>query len=215
MVIRISIGDTIASLIEMITAICSLANSAVTILIKITTFPCCIAAVCEAEGVFIGSGIEIKRSAKEMPGRIGKEELLGGGGIASDLEVNTADPIGGQHDRVVDRAGLIGMLEGHLIGVAAQLVKLVRSYFLVADIDAGAEAGEVYIDPVRILGDRIEIAAVPDDRGVDWIIERIGKSRFIEGLVLVGRKVYLEVSSSFGGIDAVAGKTKKDQGEKN
>ena len=149
------------------------------------------------EGVFIGGSVEIKGAAKEMAGRVGDEELCGCRRIAANFKKDAAYAIWRLYDGIFNRAGLVGMFEGHLIGVVLQLVKAVWSYLFVADVDAGAEPGEVDIDPVWIFGDGVEIAAVPDDVSINGIFEGIGKVRAVEGLVLMRREVDFKITSPF------------------
>ena len=115
-----------------------------------------------------------------MAGGIRQEELLGGSGIAADVKKDTADAIGVVDDGLVDRAGFNGVLKGHFEGVVDELVKFVWPYLLIADIDAGVEAGEIHIDPIRIFGDRIEKAAVLDDLRVNGIFEAERIVRLVE-----------------------------------
>jgi hypothetical protein len=113
------------------------------------------------------------------------------------------------------------MLEGHFEGVFAELVETVAgpamaglgSYCLVADIDAGSEAGEIDVYPVGVLGQGIEVAAVPYYVGIDGVFEGIGETGLIECLILVLGEVDLEIASSFGGIYAIAGQ-EEDQEQK-
>ena len=149
------------------------------------------------QGVFVGGSVEIEGAAEEMAGRVGDEELCGCRGIAAYFKEDAADAVGCLYDGILDGAGLVGMFEGHLVGVVLQLVKIVFSYLFVADVDAGAEPGEVDIDPVWIFGDSVEIAAVPYDVGIDGIFEGIGKVGAVEGLVLMRRKVDLKITPPF------------------
>ena len=106
------------------------------------------------------------------------------------------------------------MLKGHFIGVVTQLVKGIDSSFaawdnaniLIADVDAGAETGKVDVDPVRVLGEGVEEAAVSYYIGIYRIFKTIGKASLIKGLILMSRKVYFEITPSFGGEHAIAGK---------
>jgi len=108
------------------------------------------------------------------------------------------------------------VFEGHFIRVIPEFVKAVPSYLLIADIDAGAKPGEIDIYPVGVFGYGIEVTAVPDDVGIYGVFESIREVRTIEGLVLVRRKIYFEISSSFGRIDVIAGvQGKNDQEQDN
>jgi len=89
---------------------------------------------------------------------------------------------------------------------------LVRgTYCFVADIDAGAEPGEVDIYPPGIGRYGIEIGAVLHYVGIDGIFEGIGIAGSVECLVFVRWEVDLEIAAPFGGVDGVAG---TDKGQK-
>jgi hypothetical protein len=103
------------------------------------------------------------------------------------------------------------MFKGHFERIVAQPFELVRPYSLVADIYTPVEPGEVDVDPIGILGHRIEKAAVPYDVGIHGIFERIRKTRLVKGLIFMPGEIYLEIAPPFGGVDAVAGKKKKTQ----
>jgi hypothetical protein len=163
-----------------------------------------------AQGVFIGGGIEIKGSAEKMLRGIGEEELVGGSGIAANVEVDAANAVGGLDHRLIDGACLIGMFEGHFESVFPQLIEFVWSYGFVADINTCSEPGEIDVDPIGILGHCIEKAAVPDDIRIHRIFERIWKSRLIKGLILMAGEIYFEIAPSFGSINAVTGNKKKE-----
>ncbi len=147
--------------------------------------------------VFIWGGVEIKGAAEKMVRRVGDEELCGCRRITAYFKEDAAYAVGRPYDGIFDGAGLIGMFEGHLIGVVLQLVEAVLAYLFVADVDAGAKPGEVDIDPVWIFGDGVEIAAVPDDVGINGIFEGIGKFGAVKGLVLMRRKVDFKITSPF------------------
>jgi len=161
----------------------------------------------DTERIFIGSGIEIKRPAEEMTGGVGKKELICGGGVSAYMEKDTSNAIRRPDDGLIDGAGLDAVFEGHFERVIPQLVKLVRTYLFVTDINARIEPGEIDIDPIGILRHGIEKAAVPDDGRIDRIFEGIGIPRFIKGLVLMRRKIDLEITSSLRRIVAIAGNT--------
>jgi hypothetical protein len=167
-----------------------------------------------AQGIFIGGGIEIEGAAEEVAGGVGEEELIGGSGVPADVEVDAADAVGGLDDGLVDGAGFGGMFESHFEGVIAEPVETVAgsaaaglwSYCLVADIDTGGEAREVHVYPIGVLGEGIEVAAVLYDIGVYRIFEGIREAGLVECLVLMWGEVYFEIASSFGSIHAIAGK---------
>ncbi len=77
------------------------------------------------EGVFIGGGIEIKGAPEKMTGRVGDEELRGSSRIATYFKENAADAIGGFYNGIFNGTGLVGMFEGHFIGIVLQLVKTI------------------------------------------------------------------------------------------
>ena len=163
------------------------------------------------EGVFIGGGVEVEGAAEKMVRRVGDEELCGCRRIAAYFKEDAADAVWRLYDGILDGAGLDGMFEGHFIGVVLQLVKgvpllrvwgkltLVRllSYRFVADVDAGAKTRKVDIYPIWVFGDSVEIAAVPDNVGINGIFEGIGKVRAVEALVLMRREVDLKITSPF------------------
>jgi hypothetical protein len=160
----------------------------------------------DAQGILIGRGIEIKRSAEKMFGGIGEEELVGRSCVPADIEIDAADAVGRPDHRLIDRAGLIGVFEGHFEGILAKLVEAVRAYILVADIDTRIEAGKIDIDPIGILRHRIEKAAVLDDPGIHGVFERIRETRLIKGLIFMPGEIYFEITPPFGSINAIAGK---------
>jgi hypothetical protein len=114
------------------------------------------------------------------------------------------------------------MLEGHFEGVFAKLIETVAwttmtglgSYRLVADVDAGGEAGKVHVYPVGVFGERVEEAAVLYDVGVSRVFKGIGEAWLVECLILVWGEVYFEVAPSFGGIYAITGKQEDQQQER-
>jgi len=77
----------------------------------------------DAEGVFVGGGVKIKRASEEVAGGIGEIELLGGRGVTADGEKDAADAVGRLDDSRLDRAGLISMFVGHFEGIVAELVE--------------------------------------------------------------------------------------------
>ena len=171
----------------------------------------------DTEGILVGGRIEIKSAAKKMAGGVGQEELIGGGGVTAYVEEDAADAVGCLDDGLIDGAGFGGMFEGHFESVVAELVKLVGAYSLIADIDTGVKAGEIDIDPIGIFGYGIEKTAVAYDPGVDGIFECIGEPGLVEGLVLVGGEIYLKITASFWGVDAITGKEEgegQEQGRK-
>lgn len=165
------------------------------------------------EGIFIGGGIEVEGAAEEMAGRVGDEELCSCCRIAAYFKENAADAVWGSDDGILDGAGFVGMFEGHLIGVVLKFIKGVWSYLFVADVDTGAKPGKVDIDPVGIFGNGVEIAAIPDNAGINRVFEGIGKLRAVEGLVLMRGEIDLKIASSFWGIDPIAGKESKKSQE--
>ena len=158
------------------------------------------------EGILVWRGVEIEGATQEVVGGVRDKELPGSSGVSPDAEEDASYPIVGDEGRVFDGAGLIGVFEGELIGVIAQPVEFVCSYHLVADIDAGAEAGKVDVYPPRVLRDGIEIGAVFQDVGINRVFESIGEAGLVEGLVFVLREIDLKVGPPLGGIDGVAGK---------
>jgi hypothetical protein len=101
------------------------------------------------------------------------------------------------------------MLEGHLKGVLTQLFELVCPYVLVADINTRGESGKIDIDPIGILGHRIEKTAVPYDLRIHRIFEGIRKPLLVKGLIFMPGEVDFEITPPFGGIHAIAGNKKK------
>jgi hypothetical protein len=167
-----------------------------------------------AQGVFVRSRIKVQGGAEEVMAGIRHEELVSGGGITPDLEEDPSYSIAGFENGVFDRAGLIGMFEGQLVGVVAQFVELVRPYCFIADIDACAKAGEIDIYPPGVLRQGIEIGAVLQDVGIDGIFEGIRKAGLIKGLVLMRREIDPKITTAFGSIDRIAGikeKAKKEE----
>ena len=169
-----------------------------------------------AQRIFIGWGVEIEGAPEKVPGRICEEELLGCGGLASYIEKDTADAVGGLNDGGVDGTGLISVLEGHFKGIVTEFVEAVTgpddttgTLFgadrLIADIDPCGKTRKVDIDPIWIFRHAVEKTAVSDDIGIDGIFETIGIAGLVERLVLVGGEVDLEITFSFGCIGAVAG----------
>jgi len=163
--------------------------------------------------VFIRGGVEVEGAAKEMAGRVGDEELVGRSGVAPDPEKVPAHSIRRCEDRVFDGAGLIRVLEGHLEGVVAQFIELVASNGFIADVDTGAEAGEIDVYPPGIFGNSVEIRAVLQYIGIHGILKGIRITGLVEGLVLMWWKIYFKITPAFGGVDAVAGK-KESQKER-
>ena len=172
-------------------------------------------AVDNTQGVLIGRGIEIQGAPQKMPGRIRHIELLGRGRIPADVEEDAADAISGPDRGIVDGSGLIGMLEGHFIGILLQFVEIIgpRADLLVADIDPGVEAGEIDVDPIGVLRRLLEEAGIAQDAGVYGIFEGIGKARLIEGLVLVGREIYFVIAPRPGRIGVVAAGQEQEEGK--
>jgi hypothetical protein len=101
------------------------------------------------------------------------------------------------------------VLEGHFKGIIPQFFKFVRPYRLVADINTPVEAGKIDVDPIGILGYRIEKAAVPDDIGIHGIFKGIRETRLVKDLVFMPGEIDLEITPPFGRVDAVAGEKKK------
>jgi hypothetical protein len=175
----------------------------------------------DPKGVFIGGGVKIEGSPEEMADGIGDEELVGCGCVAAHIEKDAADPIGCFYDGLVDGAGLIGMLESHFKGIIPEFVKTVARLLrvctlacrwpdlFVADIDPGAEAGKIDIDPIWVFGFCLEKARIAYHLGIYGIFEGIRIARLVKSLVLMGREIYFEIPFSFGGIDTIAG---EDQG---
>lgn len=168
----------------------------------------------DSEGIFVGCGIKIKGAAEEMAGGIGQEKLLSGGCIAADMEKDATDPVGSMNQGLVDRAGFNRMLVGHLKCIVDQFVEFVaglmrvagrRADPLVADINPCVEAGKVYIDPVGVLGNGIEEAAVFDHIGIHGVFEAIWVAGAVERLILMRREIDPEIPSSFWRIGAITG----------
>ena len=167
------------------------------------------------EGILVGGGVKIERAPQKMVDRVGDEELFAGGGVTAHFKEDAADAIWCIYHRIIDGTGLIGVFEGHFIGVIPELIEGVLPYLFIADVDAGAKTGEINIYPIWVFGYGIEITAVPDDIGVNGIFECVREVGAVEGLVLVGREVYFKIPSSFGRIDVIAGRQGKKGREKN
>lgn len=163
----------------------------------------------DAQGILIRRGVEIKGAAEKMLCGVGEEELVGRGSVTADIEIDTADAVGGLDDRLIDRAGLKRVFESHFEGILPQLFEFVRPYGLVADIDTRVETGEIDIDPIGILGHRIEKTAVPDDLRIYRIFECIWKTRLVKGLIFMPGEVDLEITPPFRGVDAITGNEQK------
>ena len=170
--------------------------------------------VYDPQGIFVRGRVEVEGSAQEMAGGVSDKELIGRGGVAADLEEVSSYSVGGLEDGVFDGARLVGVFKGHLEGVFAQLIEFVSTYRFVTDINACAEAGEVDVYPPGVLGDGIEKRTVLQDLSVNRVFERIGEAGLVEGLVLVGREVYLKITPSFGCVDTVAGKEESESEKK-
>jgi hypothetical protein len=107
------------------------------------------------------------------------------------------------------------MFIGHLIRVVAELVEAIAGSsgfmpfcgadILITDINPRIKLGKVDIDPPGIFRYSIKITAIAHYPGIDGIFKGIRKARFLENLVLVGRKIYLEIAPSLGGEDPIAG----------
>src|SRR5580692_622829 len=109
-----------------------------------------------------------------MVGSIRQEELLCGSCVATDMEKDPSDTIWGMDHGLVDGAGLIGMLVGHLEGIVGQLVEGVGTDLFVADIYFCVKARKVNIDPIGIFRHRVEEATIADDVGIDREFEAKG-----------------------------------------
>ena len=166
--------------------------------------------VYHAKGVFVGRRVKIKRAPEEMMGGIRDKELLGGSGVAGDIEEDPSYSVMRDERGVFDSVGLIGMLEGKLVGVVSQPVEFVLPYCLVADVNACAEAGKVDVYPPGILGDGIEIRTVLQDLCIYGIFEGIGEAGLVKGLVLMGREIDLKIATTFGSVDGVTGEEEKE-----
>jgi hypothetical protein len=113
------------------------------------------------------------------------------------------------------------MLVGHLERIVGQFVKGVARLLrvarwgtdvFIADIDFGIEAGEFDIDPVGILRNCVEVAAVADDVGIDGVFKAIGIAGAVENLVFVWGEIDPEIPATFWRVGAVTGyKTAKYQ----
>ena len=168
----------------------------------------------DGQGIFIGCRVKIESSPQKMAGSVRKEELLGGGCVATDMEKDASNSIWGMDHGLIDGTGLVGMLVGHLERIVGQLVKGVACLLrvvrwgtdvFIADIDFGIEAGEFDIDPVGILGNGVEVAAVADDVGIDGVFKAIGIAGTVESLVFVLREIDPEIPATFWRVGAVTG----------
>jgi hypothetical protein len=106
------------------------------------------------------------------------------------------------------------MFISHFIGIFPKLV-IIAFYFFIADIYSCVEARKIYIDPVWILGLVSKECGIPEDVSIYRIFKGIGKSRQIETLVGMGRKVYSEISAGLWRIVAVAGNQNRKQKTKS
>lgn len=158
-----------------------------------------------AQRVFIWCSIEIKRPAEKITGRIGKKELIGRGRISADIEIDTADTIGGLDHGLIDRTGFQTMLERHLESIFPQFFELIWPYGLVADIDTAVKPGKIDIDPVGILRNRIKKTTVLEHIGVHRIFECIRKTGLIEHPVFMLREVDLKITPPLGSVNTIAG----------
>jgi len=140
-----------------------------------------------------------------MAGSIRQEELLCGSCVATDMEKDPSDTIWGMDHGLVDGAGLVGMLIGHLEGIVGQLVEGVGTDLLIADIYFCVKAWKVNIDPVRIFRDGVEEAAIADNIRIDWEFEAKGVAGTVESLVFVPGEIDPEIAPAFWRIGAVTG----------
>ena len=140
-----------------------------------------------------------------MAGSIRQEELLSSGSVAANVEKDATDTIWGVDHGLVDRAGLDGVLVGHLECIVGQFIVRIGPNLLIAYINSGAKAGKVHIDPIGVLRHRIEKAAVLDDVCIDGVLKAIGIARAIERLILVRGEIDPEIPPAFGGVRVIAG----------
>ncbi len=159
----------------------------------------------DPQGILIRGCVEIKCAAQKVAGTVGQKKLPGGGCVAANVKKNAAYAVGCMDERLVDGTGFDGVLVNHLECIVAELVEIIGADLFIADVYPGRQAGEVDIDPIRVLGDGIEEAAVLENIGVDGIVKAEWVALPVEGLVFMGRKVDPEVSPSFWRIRTVAG----------
>ena len=95
------------------------------------------------------------------------------------------------------------MLEGHFKSIVPQLLELIRTYGLIADINTPVETRKIDIDPIWVLGNRIEKTTVPDNIGVNGILEGIWEPRLIKDLVLMPGEIDLEIAPPLGSVNAI------------
>jgi hypothetical protein len=176
----------------------------------------------DPQGVFIRGGVEIKGAPKEVVDRVGDEELVGCGCVAAHIEKDAADPIRCFYQGLVNGAGLIRMFESHFKGIVPEFVKAVARLLrvlgadlFVTDIDPGAEAGKIDIDPIWVFRFCFEKARIAYYFCINGIFEGIRIAGLIKDLVLMRRKIYFEITFLFGCIDTVAGKDQGCYGERS
>src|SRR5215211_8247983 len=97
------------------------------------------------------------------------------------------------------------MLVSHFVSIVTQLVKGLRAYLLIADVNAAAESRKIDVYPVWILRPVFKKGSVFYNAGVHRVFKSVRIAGLIEHLVPMLRQRDLKIRTWPGHIIAVTG----------
>ena len=104
------------------------------------------------------------------------------------------------------------MLVSHFECIVGQFVVTIGPHLLITDVNPGSKTGKIHVDPIRILGYRVEKAAILDDVCIDGVLETIGIAGAVKCLVFVLGEIDPEIAPAFWRIRTITGlEAKKNQ----
>jgi hypothetical protein len=139
-----------------------------------------------------------------MFGGVTYKKLFGSCCVASYIKKPASYAHGRNHRRIINRTCLVGVLIGHFPGIILKLFETVYPNLIITDVYGCMKLWNLDIDPIGIRWLLLKKTAILNHLGINRVFKRVGIIRLFEALVLVFRKGYPEISSSFGGVYAVA-----------